>query len=154
MSSVQQWVHQGCLLLPILFNLFLEQLMQEHSLFTTHQCAKVEGPNAIYDLPTIAMANIKTLVMNGQSLEEVTDSSYLGAPLCKDGTCSVEIRVRIASAIAAMARLNRIWRSNTMFVSKFKLCRSLLVSILLYGFETGTLLADTEKKAQAFETSA
>ena len=29
------------------------------------------------------------------------------ATLCKDGTCSAEIRIKIASAIAAMARLSR-----------------------------------------------
>ena len=34
--------------------------------------------------------------MNGQELEEVTSFKYLGAALCKDGTCSAEIRVRIA----------------------------------------------------------
>ena len=49
--------------------------------------------------------------INGQKLEGVTSFKYLGATLCKDGTCSAEVRIRIAScsAIAAMARLNRIW---------------------------------------------
>ena len=28
--------------------------------------------------------------MNGQKLEEVTSFKYLGAVLCKDGTCSAE----------------------------------------------------------------
>ena len=48
--------------------------------------------------------------MNGQKLEEVTSFKYLGATLCKDGTCSAEVRIRIASAMVTMARLNRIWR--------------------------------------------
>ena len=43
--------------------------------------------------------------MNGQKLEEVTSFKYLGAILCKDGTCSAEVRIRIASAMAAIARL-------------------------------------------------
>ena len=46
--------------------------------------------------------------INGQKLEEVTSFQYLGATLYKDGTCSAEVRIRIASAMAAMARLNRI----------------------------------------------
>ena len=29
--------------------------------------------------------------MNGQKLEEVTSFKYLGATLCKDGTCSAEL---------------------------------------------------------------
>ena len=48
--------------------------------------------------------------MNGQKLEEVISFKYLEETLCKDGTCSAEIRIKIASAItAAVARLNRIW---------------------------------------------
>ena len=65
-------------------------------------------------------------------LEEVTSFNYLGANLCKDGTCSAELRTRIASA---MARLNRIWRFSTIsFASKFTLYKSLFTSVLLWGF--------------------
>ena len=81
--------------------------------------------------------------MNGQKLEEVTSFKYLGATLCKNGTYSVEVRIRIASA---MARLNKIWRCNTIcFASKFKPYKCC-------GCETWTLLADSEKRSQAFET--
>ena len=91
--------------------------------------------------------------MNSQNLEEVASFKYLGATMCKDGTCSAEVHTRIASAMAAMARLNRIWRRNTIiFASKFKLYKSLVTSILLYGCETWTLDADSEKRSQAFET--
>ena len=31
-----------------------------------------------------------------QKLEEVTSFKYLGATLCKNGTCSAEVRTRIA----------------------------------------------------------
>ena len=34
--------------------------------------------------------------MSGQKLEEVTSFKYLGATLYKGGTCSAEIRIRIA----------------------------------------------------------
>ena len=89
--------------------------------------------------------------MNVKKLEKVINFKYLGATLCKDGTCSAEIRIGIALAMAAMARLNRIWRSNTIsFASKLKLYMFLVTSILLYGCETWTLLADSEKRIQAF----
>ena len=39
--------------------------------------------------------------INGQKLEEVTSFKYLGANLYKDGTCSADIRVRVASEVAA-----------------------------------------------------
>ena len=72
-----------------------------------------------------------------------------------DGTFSAEIRIRISLAMAVMARLNRRWRCNTIsFTSLFNLKKSLVTSILLYGCETWTLLADWKKKEkiQAFET--
>ena len=55
--------------------------------------------------------------------------------------------------MAALARLKRIWRyNNTSFTSNFKLYKSLATAILLYCCKTWTLLADSEKKIQAFET--
>ena len=45
---------------------------------------------------------------NGQQLEEMTSVKHVGSTLCKDGTCSAEIRIRIAETVIAMARLNRI----------------------------------------------
>ena len=53
------------------------------------------------------------ICMNGQKLEEVTSFKYLGAILYKDGTCSAEVRNKIASTEAVIARQNRIRRCNT-----------------------------------------
>ena len=79
------------------------------------------------------------ITMNGEPLEEVS----------KDGSCAAEIHLRIATATAAMARLGRIWKSNISFHTKYRLCRSQVVSILLYGCEAWTLMAETEKRIQA-----
>ena len=76
---------------------------------------------------------IADISMNGQKLEVVTSFKYHGATLHKDGTLSSEVSIKIASAMAAMAKLNRIWRRNTIsFPSKFKLYKSLDTSSLLY----------------------
>ena len=93
--------------------------------------------------------NISTdISVNGQKLGEVTSFKYLGASLCKDGTCSAEVRITIA---LAMAGLNRIWPCNTIsLASKFKLYKSLVTSILLYGCKTWTLFAYSEKKDPDF----
>ena len=82
------------------------------------------------------------IYLNNQELLEVTGFKYLGKALCKDGICLAEVHIRIASAMAAMARINRIWWCNTIsFASKVKLFNFLVTSILLYGCETGTLPA-------------
>ena len=72
--------------------------------------------------------------MNGHKLQEVTSFKYLGAILYKDGTCSAEVHIKIASDLAARARLSGIWLCNTIsFTSNFKLYTSLVTSILLYS---------------------
>ena len=79
----------------------------------------------------------------------------------QDGTCSA--KVCLSELADDMTRLNRILRCNTIsFASKFKLCKSLVTSMLFFGCETWTLLADSEeeeeggggrgKRIQAFET--
>ena len=76
--------------------------------------------------PPISAKDISAVIsMNGQKLEQVISFKYPGATLCKNGTCSAEIRIKIALATAAMVRLNRIYRCNTIsFASKFKLYKS------------------------------
>ena len=69
-----------------------------------------------------------------------TSFKYLGATLTKDGTCKTEIHIQIAVVTAAMARLTRVWKCNISFQTKFKLYKSLVISILLYGCETGHFL--------------
>ena len=82
------------------------------------------------------------LALNGKKLEKVTSFKYLGATLCKEGICSSEVRIA-----SAMARLSRTWRCNIIsFASKFKFYKSLVTSILFYGCETRTILADSGKK--------
>ena len=72
--------------------------------------------------------------MNGHKLKEVTSFKYMGATLCKDDTCSAEVCIRNTSVMAAMAKLKRIWRGSTIsFPRKFRLYKSLVTSILLYG---------------------
>jgi len=76
------------------------------------------------------------ITMNGEILEEVASFKYLGLTLTKDGSSTVEVSLRLATASAAMTRLNRIWKSGISFITKHRLHRSLVVSILLYGCET------------------
>ncbi|XP_052258561.1 peroxidase-like protein [Dreissena polymorpha] len=68
--------------------------------------------------------------MNGEKLE-VTSFKYLGATLPKHGTSSnAEVRIRIAIATEAMARLSRLWKSSyTSFLTSDLLLFSGLVCL-------------------------
>ena len=71
--------------------------------------------------------------MNGWKFEEVTRFKHLKATSYKDGISTAEILITIASAIAAMAILNRIWQYNTIsFASRFRLYKSLVTLSLIH----------------------
>ena len=64
--------------------------------------------------------------MNGRKLQEVISFKYLGATLCKDGTCSAEVLIRIASAMVAMARQNRSGGATSSALQASSSCTSFL----------------------------
>ena len=72
-----------------------------------------------------------------------------------DGSSDNELRIRLSTATSAMVKLGIIWQNKKMsFHTKYKLYKSLILSILLYGCETWTLMKKEEKRIQAFQNKA
>ena len=84
--------------------------------------------------------------MYRETVEEVISFKYLGATLSRDGISTAEIHIRIATASASIARLDRVMKSTIGFRTKHKLYKP-----FVYGCESRTLMADTERRVQAFE---
>ena len=90
--------------------------------------------------------------MNNSCLEEVKTFKYLGSTVSSDGKSLSDIKSRIALATAALSNLAVLWSNRRIsFRVKFKLYNSLVLSVLLYGSESWTLVAETERRLQAFE---
>ena len=71
--------------------------------------------------------------MDGTLLEDVNTFKYLGATLTSDGALDNEQRIRLATSMLVMVRLEKIWnRQHITFHVKYNLYKSLILSILLY----------------------
>ena len=91
------------------------------------------------------------IAIDNKKLETVRSFKYLGAIVSDEGS-KPEVLSRIAQTTAAVTILNIIWNDKNIAISsKFRLMRSLAMSIFLYACETWTLTADIERRIQALE---
>ena len=84
-------------------------------------------------------------------VEGVEEFLYLGNKQTSDGSCWPDITRRIGLASAVMSSLRRVWNNGQLSTdTKIHVYRALVLSVLLYGSETWTLLADDARKLEAF----
>ena len=87
--------------------------------------------------------------VNGQKLETVTSFKYLGSVITDEGS-KPEVFCRIARTTAALTRLKPVWNDRSIsLISKIRLMRSLVTSIVLYAWESRTFTAEPQRRIQA-----
>ena len=87
------------------------------------------------------------ITLYGEELEEVDKFCYLSTTLTRDGSCEMDIKIRLSLATSAMVRLYTIVNSKQIYFKlNHNLYRSLVLSILTYGCETWTINAAMQKK--------
>ena len=70
-------------------------------------------------------------------VEEVTEFTYLGANITKDGNSESEVKARINKARGAFAALKNIWKTNkTSNGTKHRRFKSSVLSVVLYAAES------------------
>ena len=93
----------------------------------------------------------KEIKASGQKLQSVTNFKYLGAIISEAGS-KAEILSRIAQCTTTMTRLRPIWNDqNITLRSKVRLMRTLIISILLYAYQTWTLTIELQRRIKAVE---
>ena len=77
--------------------------------------------------------------IGNHTLEQVKSFIYLGGQIDEDGTSQNDVK-RIGLALGTVHTLHPIWRArNISNQTKIALCKSLVLSIVLYAAETWTL---------------
>lgn len=90
--------------------------------------------------------------VDGTNLETVKQFKYLGSIKTDDGSCTQDIKVRIAMAKQKMVQLNNIWKDRGIpNVLKVNILKCLIWPVATYGCEAWTLKKDEEKKINAAE---
>ena len=94
------------------------------------------------------------IIINGNEVESVSKLNFLGSLISKDGSCSQEIRHRLATACSAMTNLSKIWTDRGITIArttKVRLVHALVFPIALYASETWTLNKADRNRIAAFE---
>ena len=91
------------------------------------------------------------ITAEGTNVEVVEDFCYLGSYLSRTGNCDKECMIRIGNGKAASVfgrpRLVNIWKSkNISLAVKIRLYESLVISTLLYGAESFSILGYLNEK--------
>lgn len=71
---------------------------------------------------------------------------YSGTSLSRYNTSKTYFSIRSVTAAAAMARLDRAWRNGIRFTTKYRLCKSFELQIVLHVCKTCTLLDNIERE--------
>jgi hypothetical protein len=91
------------------------------------------------------------LMIDQKQLENLECFKYLGSMLTIDGKCTCEIKSRIAMEKAAYKKKRALFISKMDLELWKKLAKCYILSVALYGAETGTVWGVDQKQLESFE---
>ena len=96
-------------------------------------------------------ADTSPINLEGETLEEVEEFTYLGSIFDKQGGTDADVRVRTGKARGAFIQLKNIWSSRDLAITtKIRIFNTNVKSVLLYGAETWRTTVRTIYKIQTF----
>ena len=99
--------------------------------------------------PNIPGCNLKH---KGEIIQQVDKFSYLGFTLSSDGTCTAEIKKRIAVAKDSFNKMRPIFKNRNLRLStKIRVLKAYVWSVLLYGCECWKITKEAERRLEAAE---
>ena len=88
----------------------------------------------------MASGSITSWLIDGETVETVTDFIFLGSKITADDDCSHEIKRRLPVQRKAMTRLDSILKSRDItLLTKVCLVRAMVFPVVMYGCESWTV---------------
>ena len=88
----------------------------------------------------MASGPITSCQIDGETMETVTDSIFLGSKITADGDWSHEIKRRLLLGRKVMTNLDSILKSrNITLPTKVRLVKAMVFPVVMYGFESWTV---------------
>ena len=89
---------------------------------------------------------------DGETMETVTDFTFLGSKITVDGDCSHEIKRRLFLVRKAMTNLDSILKSRDITLpTKVHLVKAMVFPAVMYGCESWTIKKAEHQRIDAFE---
>ena len=90
--------------------------------------------------------------IDGEIMETVTDSTFLGSKITADGDCSHEIKRCLIFGGKAMTNLDSILKSRDITLPiKVHLVKAMVIPVVMYGCESWTIKKAEHWRIEAFE---
>ena len=108
--------------------------------------------------PNIQKTNIKasgpiiSWQIDGETMEIVTDLSFLGSKITTDGECSHEIKRYLLLGRKAMTNLDSILKNRDItLLTNVCLVKAMVLPVVMYGCESWTIKKAEHRRIGAFE---
>ena len=106
----------------------------------------------IHETKIMASGPITSWQIDGETVETVSDFSFLGSKITADGDCSHEIKRRLLLGRKVMTNLDSIFKSRDSTLStKVHLVKAMVFPVVMYGCESWTLTKAECRRIDAFE---
>ena len=87
----------------------------------------------------MASGPISSWEIDGETVETVSDSVFLGSKITEDGDCSHEIKRSLLLGRKVMTNLDSIFQSRDItLLTKFRLVKAMVFPVVMYGCEGWT----------------
>ena len=91
-------------------------------------------------------------IIDGETMEIVTDFIFLGSKITVDGDCSHEIKRCLLLGRKAMTKLGSILKSRDIaLLTKVHLVKAMVFPMVMYGCESWTIMKAGRRRIDAFE---